>query len=550
MVRPASFFRKLRERKINNDALLRLRQSRIKLPITRFIRNRSAKTFVRKGACELQFLRRLLGFTILGLCFSANTSGSEARPNFLVILTDDQGWSSLGCYGGQIVETPNLDKLASAGARFTSAYTTSQCTPTRASLLTGQYTARNRMWHVIGWYGCPWGRMTEPPFVEQLPRTKPTIASELKKAGYATAIMGKWHLTGNEDGGYRGLKPEQSKHFGFDFAAPLLGDEEFEAGGDRGVKTLTNQALDFITKNRDQPWFCFLSHHMIHGKVVAPPDVEQQFQQLGYSNQGPNRAVYLAGLKVIDDSVGKLMAGLQDLDIEDNTVVIFLSDNGGIFERLEHRNLPKPNPRKPTLKINLIEYDNSPLRNGKGSIYEGGVRVPMIVRWPKGISPGLTVDVPVHAIDLAPSIFEWAGHETDSDVVLDGTSLSAVVHGNYERLLQRPIFQYCPFYDLNWGQTPCASVRQGRYKLIEFFGDRFNSQHEYETGRKVELYDLNEDISEADDLADELPATTARLQDLLQSWMDSMKVPRSQLNPYFDSARAFETTNRKPDWLK
>ncbi|MEM9646690.1 MAG: sulfatase-like hydrolase/transferase, partial [Planctomycetota bacterium] len=166
------------------------------------------------------------------ICTASNAQQPDAQqpdarqPNVLLILTDDQGWSSLGCYGGKIVPTPNLDRLAEQGARFTSAYVTSQCTPTRATLLTGQYPARHRMWHVIGWYGCPWGRMEERPFTEQFARGTPTIASGLKRAGYKTGIVGKWHLTNNEDGGYLGLKSERCHFYGFDDAGPILSADE------------------------------------------------------------------------------------------------------------------------------------------------------------------------------------------------------------------------------------------------------------------------------------------------------------------------------------
>ena len=477
----------------------------------------------------------------------AQTSNSQ-QPNILLILTDDQSSMTLGCYGGKIVPTPNLDRLAAQGARFTDAYVTSQCTPTRATLLSGQYTARNRMWHVIGWYGCPWARMTEPPFLEQYPRDKSTIASELKRAGYTTGIFGKWHLTNGPDGDYQSLKQAAAHHYGFDVAGPRLASSEFEKGGDRGVKTLTEQAIKFIEENRKQPWFCFLSHHMIHGEVVAPDDLTNKYRRQGYSDGGPNRAVYLAGLESIDQSIGVLMNRLEELEEASETIVIFLSDNGGIDERLEHRSLPKPHPLAPKLEPNLREYDNAPLRAGKGSIYEGGVRVPMIVRWPGVTSPGQVIETPVHAIDLAPTIFRAAGVDHDGATILDGKDLAQLLKtGSDESLDRRPIFQYCPFYDLNWPLSPCASIRQGDFKLIEFFGDRFDEDHQYVAGHHVELYNLMVDLSESNNLADTFPRRRDDLLKRLHEWMETNGVSPSELNPNYEQSRAFETTRNKPE---
>ena len=493
--------------------------------------------------------QRILLLFIVSVLAAPGYAASSEKPNFLLILTDDQGWPTLGCYGGKIVPTPNLDRLAAAGARFANAYVTSQCTPTRATLLSGQYTARNRMWHVVGWYGCPWARINEQPFAEQFPRDTPTLASELKRAGYVTGIMGKWHLTTNRDGSYQGLKPAHASHYGFDYAAPLLDKKEFQKGADRGVAKLTEQAIEFISNNREQPWFCYLSHHMIHGNVVAPDEITKKYEDRGFGNDGPNRAVYLAGLECIDRSVGHLMKRLEELGESENTVVIFLSDNGGIDERLAHRNLPKPHPSAPRLEPDMREYDNAPLRAGKGSIYEGGVRVPMIVRWPNSVSPRVIYD-PVHAIDIAPTLFGMAGVAPSETHALDGLDLTGLLKtGVDDRLRNRPIYQYTPFYDLNWALTPSASIRIGDYKLIEFFGDRFDASNRYVAGHKVELYNLRTDLGETKDLTHQMPERANVLLNQLHAWMDEMDVARCTENPHYEPARAFETTRKKPAFL-
>ncbi|MEQ8791146.1 MAG: sulfatase [Pirellulaceae bacterium] len=472
-------------------------------------------------------------------------------PNILLVLTDDQGWPTLGCYGGKIVPTPNLDRLAGEGARFTDAYVTSQCTPTRATLLTGQYTARHGLWHVLSWYGYPWARMTEPAFAENFPRETFTLAKGLRAAGYVTGIMGKWHLTSNQDGDYRGLRPEASRHYGFDYAPPLLTNDEFKEGADRGVDILTDQAIAFIKDNRASPWFCYLSHHMIHGVVVAPESLTDKYRRQGYGNEGPNRAVYLAGLEHIDRSIGRLMRALEELGEADETLVIFLSDNGGIDERYGFQQLPRPNPPTPKFRPDVREYDNAPLRAGKGSIYEGGVRVPMIVRWPAGMARGQVIDTPVHAVDILPTALAAAGGKAPGDVALDGENLLPLMAGgDGAHLVNRPIYQYYPFYDLRWGLTPSASIRQGDYKLIEFFGDRVDAEGRYRPQGRVELYNLARDLGETRNLAASDDERAAELRGRLHQWLADLGAEASAPNAHHDADRALVETRDKPAWLK
>jgi len=495
-------------------------------------------------------VRFLRSITLVFLFASVSWAEDTSRPNILLVLTDDQGWPTLGCYGGKHVPTPHLDRLAETGTRFSDAYVTSQCTPTRATLLSGQYTARTRMWHVLPWYGCPWARVQEVPFVEQFPRAQPTLPAQLQQAGYATGIAGKWHLNNGADGNYMALKRESAGHFGFDFAAPAVPQQMFEPGGDRGVDWLTEQALQFVQAHRDRPWFFYLSHHMIHGKVVAPEPLTEKYREQGYGEEGPNRAVYLAGLEAIDRSIGKLVAGLKELGEYEETVIIFLSDNGGIDWRLDHRSLQQPHPVAPQLPIDIREVDNAPLRAGKGSIYEGGVRVPLIISWPKEWPAGQTITAPVHAVDLAPTCFHLARQTPNEDHPLDGLNLSSLIAtGSDERFAARPIYQYSPFYDLNWGLTPCASIRVGDTKLIEFFGDRFDAAHQYVPGRRIEMYDLSEDLGEQTNLAETMPARRKELHAQLRAWMQEYGVPVPGSNPHYEPARAFETTREKPAWV-
>ena len=483
---------------------------------------------------------------LLVLAVGALAGAETARPNILFILTDDQGWTTLGSYGNRLVPTPHLDRLAAEGARFTDAYVMPQCTPTRAALLTGQHTARNGMWHVIPWYGTPYGRLREPPFRESLARDTFTLAKGLRAAGYATGTAGKWHLTNNADGNYVSLKPEAAAHYGFDFSAPPgPGSQNV---GDKHVNYLTDQAIAFITQNRDRPWFFYLAHHTIHGVVSAPDDIVARYRARGAPATGLHNATYLAAIEHLDASIGRLMAKLDDLRLRERTLVVFLSDNGGVdgvydMAPFDERKGAKP-PTPTRLTVDRREFSNAPLRMGKGSHYEGGIRVPLIVRWPAVIAPGTVSDTPVHVVDWMPTLFAAAGARAPAGHVVDGTNLLPLFRG--ETLAPRPIYWYLPFYELRWGATPSAIIREGDWKLIEFFGDWFDPDGNYVVGPRLELYNLRTDIGEQRNLAATEPARTAALQRKLRAWMQSIPVEVPGPNPRFDPPRQLLETNRKP----
>ena len=393
--------------------------------------------------------------------------------------------------------------------------------------------------------------MTEPMFSENYSRNAFTIAKGLRAAGYRTGIMGKWHLTSNQDGNYMGLNPKAAHHYGFDFASPMISRREFESGQDRGVDKLTDQALEFIERNRKQPWFCFLSHHMIHGVVVAPEELTEKYRKAGYGDEGPNRAVYLAGLEHIDRSIGRLMKRLDELGEMKESIVMFLSDNGGIHQRLDFKSLPRSNPAAPKFQPDLVEYDNAPLRAGKGSIYEGGIRVPFIAHWPGRIKPGTIIETPVHCVDILPTCFSLALASAPAEHMLDGRSIVRLLtQGSDTGLRERPLYQYYPFYDLRWGLTPNASIRLGDYKLIEFFGDRVDGENAYVKGHRVELYNLRRDIGEKQNLAESETQRSNRMLSKLHHWMNSIGAETSRQNPHFDQTAAFVETREKPDWLR
>lgn len=490
------------------------------------------------------FILFFSSFVLLHSSFAA-----QPRPNILFILTDDQGWATLGCYGSKKVPTPHLDRLASEGMRFTDAYVMPQCTPTRAALFTGQHTARNGMWHVIPWYGLPWARMQEPAFREQLPREWPTLPKELRKAGYATGMAGKWHLTSGADGDYVQLKAGDAH--GFDFVASRGPGTQNE--GDKWVDHLTDSAIGFIrahqTKNEEQgtknpkPWFFYLAHHTLHGVVSAPAELVKKHRDAGAPEEGMFNATYLAAIEHLDTSIGRLMAALDEMKQRENTLVVFLSDNGGLDTNY--------NIGSAQLTVNKQEFDNTPLRAGKGSPYEGGIRVPCLVRWPTQVKAGQVCTTPVHITDWMPTLLEVAGALAPSDsakaeTTLDGIDISPLFRG--EALPERPLYFHMPLYDLRWAATPCAVIREGDWKLVEHFGDSFDADLRYQPGRKLELFNLRADLSESHDLSTTEKARADAMSAKLHTRLKSIPAPIPVENPHFDATRQFEETKTKQAW--
>lgn len=489
-------------------------------------------------------MTRTLVAVLIGLAFAAPAPAADpvARPNVLFVLTDDQGWPSLGCYGGTKVPTPHLDRLAADGVRFTRAYVTPQCTPTRAALLTGQHPARTRMWHVIPWYGYPWAPVAEPAYREHLPRAAFTLAKGLKAAGYATGIAGKWHLTANDDGNYVRLTADGGRHYGFDHVAPPGPVSPNE--GDKHVEHYTDEAEKFIDANKGRPWFFYLTHHTLHGKVSAPTGLVKKYRAQGAPEAGHFNATYLAAIEHLDSSVGRLLAALDKRKLRDDTLVVFLSDNGGVGRQYDPAPFTKGGGKLDRLTVGLREYPNDPLRGEKGTLYEGGIRVPCLVRWPRAAKAGLVCDTPVQATDWLPTLFEAAGAKPPEGYPLDGRSLAPLLSGG--SLPERSLYWYAPLYDLRWGATPAAAVRRGHYKLVEHFGDSFDDAGRYRPGNRLELYDLKTDPGEATDLAAKAPDRVKALRDDLHTFLKSVNAEIPGANPRHDRARPFLETRQKP----
>ncbi len=428
--------------------------------------------------------------------------------NIVFILMDDMGWKDLACYGNEVVETPNADRLAREGMRFMSAYAACPvCSPTRASILTGKYPARL---HVTDWIPgrrqWPTAKLLVPQFNQQLPLEENTIPELLKPAGYASASIGKWHLGG------KGFSPETQ---GFDLnvagdhrGSPATYFGPFNlpnlTGGtpdDHLADRLASEAIRFMEQNRQKPFFVYLPHFSVHIPLQARKQLIEHYQR-----KGAPEPVYAAMIHEADAAVGRVLRALDDLRLADRTLVVFNSDNGGL--RYE-------GSRKQSVAV------NAPLRAGKGHLYEGGIREPLIVRWPGVVKPGTTCDSPVSSVDFLPTFVEAAGVKPPGGI--DGISIQPLLRG--KTLKPRPLFWHYPHYS-NQGGKPSSAVREGDWKLIEFLED----------GR-LELFHIGRDIGERENLVRREPRVAARLQKLLQDWRISVNAAMPQPNPNYDPAR-------------
>jgi uncharacterized sulfatase len=432
----------------------------------------------------------------------ANSRAQERKLNVVLILIDDLGWADLACYGSTFHDTPNVDRLATQGLRFTDAYAAPVCSPTRASLLTGQSTARVGITDFIPGHYRPFARLVVPPIHNHLPHETDTVAEALKRAGYRTACFGKWHLG-------RGREHSPGKH-GFD---------EFGGApnrGDKAVDGLTTRAERFIEANKERPFFLFLSHHTVHIPLQAPKRLVQKYQARAKQVKQPqSHPTYAAMVEYMDDSVGRIMAKLDELKLADRTLLIFYSDNGGLIQRFD--------------KKGPVVTSNKPLRDEKGSCYEGGIRVPLIVRWPGVTTPGTECAEPVISDDLYPTIAEVAGAKPAQGHIVGGTSLLPLLQGK-KSLDRDAIHWHYPHYHHT---TPCGAIRAGDLKLIEYFED----------GR-LELYDLAQDIGESTNLAEEKPQVAKKLQARLATWRKQVGAKMPTPNPKYAPKRAHEWHRR------
>ena len=449
------------------------------------------------------------GLSMLGLTAGAALLGSRRmlraagrdRPNLLFVLVDDLGWMDLGCYGNKFNETPHIDQLAEQSVRFTNAYASCPvCSPTRASIMSGQYQQRFQVEDFIPGHWRPFEKLTVPENAREMPLEIDTVAEALKPAGYATAKIGKWHL-GNS-----------AKQQGFDV--------DLESRG-RRVKNptqwLTDQSIKFMRSNENRPFFLFLSHHDVHIPLKSSAELVAKYQKKPNTERGVNHPVYAAVLEEVDRSVGRLMQSLEDMGIAEDTVVVFFSDNGGMYRNYLDGGEPVTS--------------NAPLRGEKGTIYEGGIRVPLMVRWPGVSKAGMTCDEPVISNDFYPTFLQAAGASQPKGHVLDGLSLQPLLERPNSSLDREALFWHYPYYHHS---TPAGAVRSGDWKLLEFFEDNH-----------LELYNLAEDIGEENNVARQHPAKARELYNRMVQWREEVGARLPTPNPKYDPSRAHEWWSRR-----
>lgn len=434
------------------------------------------------------------------------------RPNFVFILIDDLGWKDLGCYGSRFFETPHTDALASQGMRFTNAYAACPvCSPTRASVLTGKYPARLHLTDFLtGRSDRPSQKLLRPKFRQYLSLDEVTIAKALKSQGYMSAAVGKWHLGGQQhdpikhgfDVNIGGTETGSPPGGYFRFRTPTM-----TARNTREYLTdrLTEEAEKFIDQNKDRPFFLYLSHYAVHIPLEAKKSLLAKYQAKARPDEAQNNPIYGAVVQSVNESVGRILKKLDDLRIAPNTVVFFFSDNGGLSV--------KEGPNTPATS-------NAPLRAGKGYLYEGGIREPLIIRWPGVTRPGSVCDVPVCSIDFYSTILEIAGAKANAEP-LDGVSLVPLLREQSGEWKRQDLYWHYPHYS-NQGGRPSGAVRSGDFKLIEFFED----------GR-LELYNLRDDLGEQTDLAAQMPDKTKELHAKLVAWRNSVAAQMPTPNPNY-----------------
>ncbi|MHC4873515.1 MAG: sulfatase [Planctomycetota bacterium] len=413
------------------------------------------------------------------------------KPNIVFILCDDLGINDLHCYGREDHNTPNLDRLAEEGTRFTSAYASQAiCSASRAGLLTGLNPARLHLTtYLPGRSNRVSHRVLHPEIMMHVPLSIKTLPRYFKEAGYKTGFIGKWHI---------GENPGPAEH-GFDYVYhPGEGrnTEPSEAEGGKAEYELTNETIKFIEENKDQSFVAYLGHYTPHIPYAAK-------QHLVDKNKDTFEPVYAALIETLDNTIGLINDKLDELGLAENTIFIFTSDNGGLH-------VPEGRHERVT--------HNTPFRAGKGYVYEGGQRVPVIVRWPGKVPAGRVIDKPVNNIDWIPTLLEMGGAE--APVGLDGISFAEGLKGG--DIPERTIFWHFPHYT-NQGGRPSGAVRDGKWLLVEL----------YDEDRK-ELYDLSEDISEKKDLAAEYPEKVSELSDAFDKWRKDNDVQYNTPNPECD----------------
>ena len=450
------------------------------------------------------------GLLVLPVSAIAADAPAGQRPNIVFLLIDDMGWPDLACYGHQFHETPVVDRLAGQGVRFTDFYAaTPVCSSTRSTIQTGQYSARTGITDFIPGHYRPFEKLVVPPIEHQLAAGVQTPGGALRAAGYATGYFGKWHL---------GPAPEK---LGYEVTERQLGKDFRRSRGtkQRGPKSidlLTDAALWFIEQNKDKPFFVTVSHYAVHIPLEANAGTTAKYRGKAKPPEGVNHPVYAAMVEDLDTSVGRILGKLDELGLGDRTIVVFTSDNGGL--------------RKIYTGVGEVVSTNAPLRDEKGTLYEGGIRVPMIVRWPGVVRPGSVCHEPTTTADLLPTFCQMASARLPAQPI-DGANMVPLLKDPTATLGREAVYFHYPHYHHS---RPAGAIRARDWKLIEFFDDG-----------KLELYHLKDDIGEKKDLAHAKPELAAQLRQKLAAWRGRVGARMPTPNPSFDPQRAHQWWNRR-----
>ncbi len=450
---------------------------------------------------------------VISIDASTQKANSAEQPNVVFILADDMGWPDLACYGHQFHETPVLDKFAKEGMRFTSFYATPVCSSTRSTILTGQNSARTGITDFIPGHFRPFERLIVPKIDHHLKEGVQTPGNMFTKAGYATAHFGKWHVGRDKahlphQHGYQITERTISQAFKKTQRGKKLGPKK--------IDFITDASIWFMEQNQNKPFFLTVSHHAVHIPVQGNESTIKKYEAKPKPKQGVNHPVYAAMIEDMDRSIGRILDKLDELKLTNNTIVIFASDNGGL--------------RKIYTGVGEVISTNTPLRDEKGTLYEGGVRVPLIIRWADHVKPGTQCDVPVTTADLLPTFCAMANLGKPNQTI-DGSSLVPLLTQKQKTLNRDAIYFHYPHYHHS---RPAGAIRKGDWKLIEFFDDH-----------TTELYNLANDIGEKNNLVSKHPEKMKELLSQLTNWRQSISARMPTINPKYDAAKASLWWNRR-----
>lgn len=469
-------------------------------------------------------------FTLIVAFLFSNVLQAQDRPNIVMIMADDLGGRDLPVYGNQFNEAPNIDRLAAQGMTFSNAYAAPVCSATRASIQSGQYPARVGIFDFITGHWRPYEEVTVPQHkVQHLPEDIITIGDAMQSAGYKTGYFGKWHL---------GMEPELLPNArGYDKAHMYAGGgfynprfiPEFKAPQNKRLsEVLTDMGVDFMKENKDEPFFLFISQYDVHVQLDADRDLINKYLQKEKAPDYPGNAVYAAMIEHVDRSVGTIMKALEEMGLADDTVFIFYSDNGGVDNRFDNIPLLGGESKEVYPEGHPLQYiatSNVPLRAGKGTLYEGGVRVPLIIRWPGNVKPATTTVGIVSSADFFPTLVELADGKSPEKQVLDGFSMLPIMTEN-KFDPEREVFTHYPVYH---HEQPMSAVRKGDWKIVENL-----------VTDEVDLYNLRHDVNEMTDLKFSYSEKLAEMIAVLKKWQDDTKAQMPVPNPDFDQNKRYE----------